>query len=221
MSIGISVVHIQFNTSDRWLNCSPIRQVRGDGSSASSGPAAGVEGPASACQSVLSDGDLLGCIFGSLLGQRGRDNVRLLASLGQVCRRWQRASHADHIWADIVKDVIPLAWPAEARKNDRPVPVNLEGKADDGNLGAREIFLTHARMLQAARPREVPGWPLEVNKHLYISFIYTYISVCAALMCDFKVYVQHLQRQCRDRGKGHEQGKHSPPRPDGIVGMDS
>lgn len=130
-----------------------------------------MEGPASACQSVLSDGDLLNYIFGFLLGQRGRDNVRLLASSGQVCWRWQRASHADHIWADIVKDVIPLTWPAEARKDDRPESENLEGKADEGNSGARETFLTHARMLQAARPREGLGWPLEVNR----TFIYIYI----------------------------------------------
>jgi hypothetical protein len=95
-----------------------------------------------------------------------------------------------------VKDVIPLAWPAEARKNDRPVPVNLEGKADDGNLGAREIFLTHARMLQAARPREVPGWPLEVNKR----FIYTYINVRAAFIyslqkCMYIIYSSSVETE--------------------------
>jgi hypothetical protein len=72
------------------------------------------EGMSCGARGVLLDGDLLGCVWGFVLGGSGRQDVCVLGQLSVVCRKWREVSLWDAWWVGIKEDVLPLLWEEEA-----------------------------------------------------------------------------------------------------------
>jgi hypothetical protein len=68
-----------------------------------------------AVKGVLLDQDLLGCVWGFVLGGHGRQDVRVLGQLSLVCRKWREAGAWDGWWRGIEEDMLPLLWEKEER----------------------------------------------------------------------------------------------------------
>jgi hypothetical protein len=68
-----------------------------------------------AAKGVLLDQDLLGCVWGFMLGGHGRQDVRVLGQLSLVCRKWREAGAWDGWWRAIEEDMLPLLWEQEER----------------------------------------------------------------------------------------------------------
>jgi hypothetical protein len=62
---------------------------------------------------VLLDGDLLGCVWGYVLGGSGRQDVCVLGQLSVVCRKWRAVSLQEAWWGRIAEDMLPLLWEEE------------------------------------------------------------------------------------------------------------
>jgi hypothetical protein len=67
-----------------------------------------------AAKGVLLDGDLLGCVWGYVLGGSGRQDVAALGQLSLVCRKWREVSLWEAWWARIKDSMLPLLWEEEA-----------------------------------------------------------------------------------------------------------
>jgi hypothetical protein len=62
---------------------------------------------------VLLDGDVLGCVWGFVLGGSGRQDVCVLGQLSVVCRKWRAVSSREAWWGRIAEDMLPLLWEEE------------------------------------------------------------------------------------------------------------
>jgi hypothetical protein len=87
---------------------------------------------------VLLDGDLLGCVWGFVLGGSGRQDVCVLGQLSVVCRKWREVSLWDAWWVGIKEDVLPLLWEEEE-----------EGKEEAGSSRGR--VMGYGRFLEGQR----------------------------------------------------------------------
>jgi hypothetical protein len=62
------------------------------------------EGPVA---QVLTEDDMLGCIFGFLQGKTARQSVKVLGQLRLVCRTWREVACWEQWWGEIREELIP------------------------------------------------------------------------------------------------------------------
>jgi hypothetical protein len=71
------------------------------------------EGMSRAVKGVLLDGDLLGCVWGFVLGRHARQDMRVLGQLSDVCRKWREVAAWDAWWGGIEHDMLSVSWEEE------------------------------------------------------------------------------------------------------------
>jgi hypothetical protein len=109
---------------------------------------------------VLLDGDLLGCVWGFVLGGSGRQDVCVLGQLSVVCRKWREVSLWDAWWVGIKEDVLPLLWEEEE-----------EGREEAGSSRGR--VMGYGRFLEGQRglvkePQSDEEWLQGLEGHVEV-----------------------------------------------------